>query len=123
MGWWGTSFLMALRATFGDLGRKICCVCWINWWGTGRHCTLVLPPWDQEELDFYSRQDAAGRETAPLVQQESLGCGKGKPSRDRVGEAEPTHGRPGPPSPAFQPTLIVCLSAAAPGIVETLVVL
>lgn len=38
---------------------------------------------------FPSRQSAAARETAPLVQEESRAEGKGKPLRDSGGEAAP----------------------------------
>lgn len=77
------SSYVLLRATFGE----ICCLCGLDWGGVWRAHIPVLPPRDQAELDFYFRQDAAAVQTAPLVQEESLG--EGKPSRDCVGEAEP----------------------------------
>lgn len=121
---WGASLLTALRAAFGGLGRERRTA--FGWMGEG--CTETVhqssfPMTRPVRLRLllqakrWGERDSSIRASGipGLREREALGglCGRGG--------ACPVQGR-WPPWPALRPTPILCLSAAAPGTVETLVV-
>lgn len=81
-----------------------------------RDCTLVLLLCDQAELDFYSRQDAAARDSS-ISAAGIPGLRERGALRGPWGEVQLSPGRrpASPPQRALQPTPILCPSGAAPG--------